>query len=208
MYFVHPPVILRNIYKDLIWNVRISEKSIYMTFDDGPEKEVTPFILDILKDYNASATFFCLGKKAIKEPELIDKIKELGHTIGNHSFNHVRGKKISNPEFLNDVEKCNQVLKTKFFRPPYGSISRSQIQILKDYYHIVIWSVLPGDFDTKITGEKCLARSIKHTKSGSIIVFHDSLKAKDKVLFVLPRYLEYFSKLGYTFEALNEALFI
>jgi peptidoglycan/xylan/chitin deacetylase (PgdA/CDA1 family) len=207
MYLIASPKIFKLIYKDLIWSIPESEKKIYLTFDDGPEKEVTPAILEILNSFNAKATFFCVGKKALQELEIIAKMKVLGHTIGNHTFSHLRGKKTSVNSFLKDVGKCDEVFKTNFFRPPYGSITGKQIHKLKKRFHIIMWSILPGDFDKKVSKEKCLARSVKYTKQGSIIVFHDNLHSKEKVLYVLPEYLDHFSKLGYTFEALNEELF-
>lgn len=207
MYFVKTPAISKLFYQNVIFDIKGREKSIFLTFDDGPEKEVTPLVLDILQNYNARATFFCLGNKVKKHPELVAKIRSLGHSTGNHSYLHLKGSRISDPEYYSDIEKCNEVMPSKLFRPPYGNITRKQIEYLKSKYHIILWSILSGDFDLSVSKEKCLARSIKYTKSGSIIVFHDNIKSKEKLLFVLPQYLEWFSKLGYTFEALNEDMF-
>lgn len=208
MYFVKTPGIIKIFYQNVIWDIKGKGKTIYLTFDDGPDTDVTPDVLEILQKFDAKATFFCVGKKAVKHPELLEKIKEMGHSIGNHSYSHIHGNCVSDEVFYDDIEKCDMVLNSRLFRPPYGKITRTQIEKLRAKYYLILWSVLPGDFDKKVTKEKCLARSVKHTKSGSIIVFHNNLKAKEKVLHVLPEYLEHFSKIGYTFEALSKELFL
>lgn len=208
MYFVRTPGIIKLFSQNIIWEIKGKEKTIYLTFDDGPDIDVTPDVLEILQKFDAKATFFCVGKKAVKHPELIEKIRELGHTIGNHSYSHIHGNRVAVEMFYDDIEKCDMILNSRLFRPPYGKITRTQIEKLRSRYYLILWSVLTGDFDKKVTKEKCLARSVKYTKGGSIIVFHSNLKAKEKVLFVLPQYLEHFSKLGYTFEALSEQLFL
>ena len=202
MYFVKSPKIFDLLYTDLIWRMDNAEKKLYLTFDDGPDKLVTHELLDILDQFNAKATFFCVGKKAEKHPEIINQIKATGHTIGNHTFEHLKGKKVSTANFIEDVAKCNKHLNSNLFRPPYGSIKRNQINNLIEQYKIYMWTVLPGDFDAKVSKEKCLQRSIQHTTSGTIIVYHDSKKTREKVLYTVPKYIEHFQKLGYTFEAL------
>lgn len=202
MYFVKSPKIFDLLYPDLIWRMNNAEKKIYLTFDDGPDKSVTPELLDILDRFKAKATFFCVGKKAEQHPEIVQQIKASGHTIGNHTFQHLKGKKVSTADFVEDVAQCNKLLSSNLFRPPYGSINRSQIINLKKQYKIYMWTVLPGDFDAKVSKEKCLHRSLKYTTSGTIIVYHDSNKTRDKVLYTVPKYIEHFQKLGYTFEAL------
>ena len=203
MYFVKTPHIITLIYKSLIWKIPGKEKVIYLTFDDGPDKNVTPQILEILKKYNAKATFFCIGKKAEGNPEIIQQIISSGHAIGNHSYDHIKSRFAKSADFINNIEKCNTFLGSKLLRPPYGRISFKQIRSLKNKYKIILWSVMPGDFDKKVTKERCLARSLKHTKSGTIIVYHDNLIAKRKVLYVLPEYLEPFTKKGFVFKAIN-----
>ena len=202
MYFVRSSKLFDLFYPDLIWRMRSTEKKLYLTFDDGPDKTVTPELLDILDQFKAKATFFCVGKKAEKSPELIKQIKDAGHAIGNHTFNHLKGKKVSTASFLEDISSCNKLLNTNLFRPPYGSIKHNQIKQLKGHYKIYMWSVLPGDFDQKVSKEKCLHRSIKYTKNGTIIVYHDNEKTKEKVLYTIPKYIGHFQKLGYTFEVL------
>ncbi len=202
MYFVRSPKLFELLYPELIWRMSDAEKKLYLTFDDGPDKTVTPLLLDILDQFKAKATFFCVGKKVEKFPEIIKQITDAGHSVGNHTYSHLKGKNVSTESFLEDISACNNLLHTKLFRPPYGSIKHNQIKQLKDQYKIYMWSVLPGDFDQKISKEKCLHRSIKYTSDGTIIVYHDNEKTKEKVLYTIPKYIEHFQKLGYTFEAL------
>ena len=203
MYFVKTPKIVSLIYKSLIWEIPEKEKVIYLTFDDGPEKNLTPEVLKILDNYKAKATFFCVGENSIKNPEIILQIIKAGHAIGNHSYSHLKGYRTNTEEFINDIKKCSEILNTKLFRPPYGRITRNQIKKLKEDYKIIMWSVIPGDFDNKVSKELLLKRSIKYTKRGTIIVFHDNIKTKEKVLHALPRFLEYFINKGYKFERIE-----
>lgn len=202
MYFVRSPKLFELLYPELIWRMPDADKKLYLTFDDGPDKTVTPLLLDILDQFKAKATFFCVGKKVEKFPELIKQIKDAGHSVGNHTYSHLKGKNVSTESFLENISACNNLLLTRLFRPPFGSIKRNQIKQLKDQYKIYMWSVLPGDFDQNISKEKCLHRSIKYTSDGTIIVYHDNEKTKEKVLYTIPKYIEHFQKLGYTFEAL------
>jgi peptidoglycan/xylan/chitin deacetylase (PgdA/CDA1 family) len=207
MYLIKIPKIIKIFKKDLIWDMPGEEKNIYLTFDDGPEKDVTPQILDILDCYEAKATFFCTGSKADKHPEIIDKIKKNGHSIGNHSYSHLKGTKTSTLLYLADIAECAEILKTNLLRPPYGKITRQQKNSIKKQYKIIMWSVLPGDFDRRVPKEMILYRASKYTKRGTIIVFHDNIQAKEKVIYTLPRYIEHFGNLGYKFAPITEELF-
>ena len=202
MYFVKSPKMFDLLYPDLIWRIRSTEKKLYLTFDDGPDKTLTPELLTILDHFKAKATFFCVGKKIEKFPEILKQITSAGHSIGNHTYHHLKGKNVETDTFIEDVSTCDKLLQSNLFRPPFGSIKRSQIKQLKDQYKIYMWTVMPGDFDQNISKEKCLNRSIRYTKNGTIIVFHDNVKSKEKVLYTIPRYIEHFQKLGYTFETL------
>jgi len=206
MYLIKVPAIIRVFNKDLIWEIPGKEKRIFLTFDDGPAEEVTPKILEILNKYNAKATFFCTGSKADKFPKIIQEIKNQGHTIGNHSYSHLKGTKTSTVLYLADVEECAEILPSRLFRPPFGRITPQQKRELKKNFRIIMWSVLPGDFDERVTKEVCLHRSIKYTRKGSIIVFHDNMKSKENVIFTLPRYIEYFMDTGFVFEAITSEL--
>ncbi len=190
----------------LITRIRTETDSIYLTFDDGPDKQTTPEILDILKRYDAKATFFCLGKKAEAYPDLLQRIKDEGHVFGNHTYSHLRGKETNTATYLRDVRKCEAFISTSFFRPPYGSYKKEQLEELKDNYKIILWTVMPGDFDEKVSKETVLRRSVRYSEKGTIIVYHDSEKASEKVLYVLPRFLDHFSKKGFTFEPLKKEL--
>lgn len=206
MYFVKTPGIAHIFYRDLVWSIPGNEQKIYLTFDDGPDNSTTPRILDILNEHEINATFFCVGDKAKKHNKIIERIIAQRHSIGNHSYSHLKGTKVKTEDFIQDVEKCNEVIHSKLFRPPYGKLTRQQTRLLKEKYKIVMWSVLPGDFDDKVSKESCLIRSIKNTTKGTIIVFHDNLKTIDKVTYVLPKYIEHFKNLGFTFEPLEENL--
>lgn len=202
MYFIKSPRLFDIFYPQLIWRIAGTEKKIYLTFDDGPDESVTPELLNILEQYNAKATFFCVGKKVDKLPQIVKQITAAGHSIGNHTYHHLKGKNVGTKSYMEDISACDFLLNSSLFRPPYGSIKQKQIKRLKEQYKIYMWTVLPGDFDQNVSKEKCLHRSIKHTKKGTIIVYHDNEKSRDKVLFTVPKYIEHFQKLGYTFEAL------
>ncbi len=207
MYFVKTPNIVKLIYPSLIWDIKDNGENIYLTFDDGPDEDITPLVLDLLDQYNAKATFFCVGDKVTQNPELYAEIRKRGHTIGNHSFNHIKGKRTSLKNYLRNIDKANGVIDSVLFRPPYGSINNQQIRNLKEDYKIIMWSVLPGDFDKRVSKEEVLKRSIQHTKSGSIIVFHDNKKFKDKMIFALTGFLDHFKSQDYNFKAITDDLF-
>ncbi len=205
MYFVHTPYFVRKFYnKNLIWNIPTKEKKIFLTFDDGPVPGFTNEILSILNQFNAKATFFCVGENINNHKNEFEEILNNGHIVGNHSFNHLNGRKTNFEDYISNIEKSNQLYKTILFRPPYGRITSEQIKEVSKNYKIIMWTVLTGDFDKNVSKEKCLKNAIKYTKKGSIIVFHDNKKTKEKVLFALPRFLEYFIKNGFVFETLNE----
>ncbi|TCD19380.1 polysaccharide deacetylase family protein [Pedobacter psychrodurus] len=202
MYLIKSPLLLKWYYPSLLWNKSRTEKVIYLTFDDGPIPNVTDFVLKTLKVFNAKATFFCIGENIVKHPEVFERVKNDGHAIGNHTFNHLKGWKTDNETYLQNTIKCQELTQTDLFRPPYGRIKKSQISNLKSQIsnlNIVMWDVLSGDFDTKLSPEKCYQNVIKHTENGSIIVFHDSLKAFDRLSYTLPKVLAYFTDKGFTF---------
>jgi len=185
-------------YPDRVWSIDTKEKKIYLTFDDGPHPVATPFVLDELKKYNARATFFCIGKNVENNPELYARILAEGHQTGNHTQNHLNGWKTADEAYLSDVRLAARNIQSTLFRPPYGRIRSRQARRLNEY-KIVMWDVLSGDFDLTITKEACLQNVLKFTSSGSIVVFHDSGKAWDKLRYSLPLMLEHFSKKEYKF---------
>jgi len=204
MYLVKTPRIIQNLFPNFTWKVPTTEKTIYLTFDDGPNPEVTPWVLEQLAAYNAKATFFSIGEAVKKFPNVFQQVIEAGHTTGNHTYNHVSGWASDNIPFFHNTRRCARLVNSSLFRPPFGRLKPKQAQFLQRHYRIVMWDVLSGDFDQNITNEKCLANVINNAESGSIVVFHDSAKAKDKLQFVLPKVLEHFTALGYTFEQLND----
>ncbi len=178
----------------------IASSSIYITFDDGPIPEITPKVLEILKKYNAKATFFCVGDNVRKYPEVYAQLLKEGHATGNHTYSHLKGNKTDDEHYFSDIDKCGELVKSSLFRPPHGRIKLSQIKHLKHKYKLIMWTVLTGDYNQKLSKEQVLNNAIIHTKDGSIILFHDSLKASERMLYALPRMLEYFSAKGYRFE--------
>ena len=197
MYGVKTPGPLKAVFKNLVWDIPVESKTLFLTFDDGPTPEVTEFVLDTLKEYNAKATFFCLGKNIERHPDIFQKVLDGDHKIGNHTWSHKNGWKTKNKEYFEDIEAFP--LETKLFRPPYGRISLSQISVLKSQYSIIMWDVLSGDFDPKVSNDQCLANVVDNAGNGSIVVFHDSAKARDRLKFALPKVLEIYSDKGFQF---------
>lgn len=203
MYFVKTPFWLKKIFSSYSWEVRTGEKELYLTFDDGPHNIATPFVLQQLEQFDAKATFFCIGKNVILHPEIHAAILKKGHTIGNHTHNHLNGWKVNTKDYSTDVDEASKHISSRLFRPPYGRITNSQGKVLlcKDF-KVIMWDVLSGDFDKNITVEKCATNVIRNARKGSIIVFHDSEKAYNNLNYALPKVLEHFSEKGYVFKSL------
>ncbi|SFC67459.1 Peptidoglycan/xylan/chitin deacetylase, PgdA/CDA1 family [Parapedobacter composti] len=202
MYTVRSPFILRWLYPKLTWHRSRAEKRIFLTFDDGPIPDVTPFVINTLKTYQVKATFFCVGENIKKHPDLFDMLLENGHRVGNHTYNHLNGWKTPAGMYLENVAHCQQLTQTKLFRPPYGRATRAQLNRLRQDFDVVMWDVLSGDFDTKLRPEKCLQNVIRHTCNGSIVVFHDNVKAVPRLTYALPRAIEHWLNQGYRFGTL------
>jgi len=211
MYFNNMIWLLSRIYPALEWSVSTGQKKeIYLTFDDGPVPGPTDFVLEQLQEYGASATFFCVGDNVRKYPSLFHRIQAEGHRCGNHTHNHLNGWKISNSEYLANVQQCTDIFLSQglkssgkmLFRPPYGKISPAQINALQTQYRIIMWNVLTGDYDANLSPDQCLNKALTYTKSGSIVIFHDSYKAEPNMRYALPRFLRHFSELGYVFKTL------
>jgi peptidoglycan/xylan/chitin deacetylase (PgdA/CDA1 family) len=202
MDWTQPNIFMRLIYPGALWRINNKKKKLYLTFDDGPIPEVTDWVLDYLKQHKIKATFFCIGKNVKNNPEIFIRIIKEGHAVGNHTFNHENGWITSYTEYLNSISQCAEIVKTKLFRPPYGKLSFRQFLTLKKQYKIVLWDVLTYDYDSKIKPEESLKSSIQKTRSGSIIIFHDSLKAFNKMKEMLPIYVQDCLKKGYQFDRL------
>jgi peptidoglycan/xylan/chitin deacetylase (PgdA/CDA1 family) len=217
-YTVKAPWFLKKLmHPSLIWEKPTEEKILYITFDDGPHPNATPFVLDQLKQYNAKATFFCIGKNVTEQSGIYRRILDEGHKVGNHTFNHLNGWKTNNKTYIKNIFEAAKYIDSELFRPPYGRITKFQASLLTSTKHavrnmndsnfkfkIIMWSILSGDFDPKISPRRCFENVILNTKAGNIIVFHDSTKAWDKMNFALPKVLEHFSKQDYSFKALND----
>ena len=205
MYLVKSPFFLRWYYPSLIWNKARSEKAIYLTFDDGPIPDVTEFVLKTLDDHDVKATFFCIGDNISKHPQIFQQLLTNGHQVGNHTFNHLKGWKTDDKTYLENFELCQALTNSQLFRPPYGRIKKSQVREIKHRYpelEIIMWDVLSGDFDQELSPEACYQNVIKHVENGSIIVFHDSAKAFERVRYALPKALDFLKSAGYQFRTL------
>ena len=209
MRFIRMPWFLKLLMRKAEWRLPTREKAIYLTFDDGPIPEVTDFVLDQLAKFNAKATFFAVGENVQKHPDILQRILTQGHQVGNHTFNHLNGWKNESKRFLENVKKCQAALEPflpadqpHFFRAPYGKLRLSQFKSLSRQYRLIFWDLLTYDFDATFNPEACLKTSLAKTRPGSIVVFHDSLKARRNLEYVLPRYLEALQMVGYHFRAL------
>lgn len=202
MYFVTAPFFLRWYYPKITFNKSRKERKIFLTFDDGPIPEVTPRILDILAEYDIKATFFCVGDNIEKYRSIYERIRSEGHQVGNHTYNHLRGWDTEDNIYLNNIAKCQQLTGTSLFRPPYARAKKTQLKALYERYEVIFWDVLSGDFDEQISPEKCYQNVIKHVRSGSIIVFHDNIKALPRVTYALPKVISYLKRAGYDFGVL------
>jgi peptidoglycan/xylan/chitin deacetylase (PgdA/CDA1 family) len=207
-YFVKTPWWLKKIFPKRIWHINTIEKNIYLTFDDGPHPVATGFVLDELKKYNAKATFFCIGKNVIEFPEIYNRIINEGHAVGNHTQHHLNGWRTNTIQYLNDVTIASKHIKSNLFRPPYGRLRSLQAKRITDAIDdksakIVMWDVLSGDFDEKLSKEQCLNNVMDKTGRGSIIVFHDSEKAFPRLKYTLPQVLKQFTEKGYLFTPIS-----
>jgi peptidoglycan/xylan/chitin deacetylase (PgdA/CDA1 family) len=207
MYLVKTPFWLRALYPGCTWRMPSTDKVIYLSFDDGPHPEATAFVLDQLKKYDAKASFFCIGKNVLSYANIYEQIIQEGHVVGNHTYDHLNGWKTDTATYLENIKSATNLIASNLFRPPYGRIKINQLKkIAGDKtlpQQIIMWDVLSGDFDLKLTGEQCARNVIKHAQAGSIVVFHDSAKAWGRLQVALPAVLDYFSHLGYRFDVIQ-----
>jgi len=204
MYLVKTPRLIQNLFPNFTWKIPTQEKSIYLTFDDGPIPEVTPWVLEQLAAFDAKATFFCVGDNIRKNMDVFRRVIDAGHSVGNHTLNHLNGWMSENISYFHNVRHCARLVDSDLFRPPYGKLMPKQSQFLQRHYRIVMWDVLSGDFDEGVTAEQCLENVLANAGRGSIVVFHDSLKAWEKLQVVLPKVLKHFAQKGFSFEPLSE----
>lgn len=204
MYLTKTPKFIKSLFPTLTWNIESAEKVLYLTFDDGPIPEVTPWVIEVLEKYHAKATFFCVGENVKKHRKVFESLSINGHSVGNHTYHHISGWQTDNIPYFHDIRKCARLVKSELFRPPYGRLKPKQAQFLTRHYNVIMWDVLSGDFDEALSPEECYQNVIKSAKPGSIVVFHDSLKSETTLREVLPKVLDYFSAEGYVFKALSQ----
>ena len=198
------PTWLQRLYRGIVWRMNPSSKVVYLTFDDGPIPECTPQVLDVLLEHNVKATFFMVAENAQRYPEILQRVRKEGHSVGNHTYHHLRGCKTSKQAYLQDITEAKQVLQTSLFRPPHGRMTCSQKNALRQAgYKIYLWDVLTHDYNPKYTPEKMLSIVQHFTRNGSILVLHDSLKSKDRMLQALPPIIQWLQAEGYTFGTLK-----
>jgi peptidoglycan/xylan/chitin deacetylase (PgdA/CDA1 family) len=205
-YLTKTPKWIRKLFTGSIWEMPQTQNTLYLTFDDGPHPQVTSFVLDELLKYHAKATFFCIGKNVVDNPLIFKRILTEGHAVGNHTHNHLDGWKTSNAAYLQNIKEAAKHINSDLFRPPYGRITTKQHQGLSMQdkpFKVVMWTVLSGDFDLNITPEQCCKNVLKNAESGSVIVFHDSEKAFERLKYTLPAVLKYFSEKGFQFEKID-----
>ncbi len=205
-YFHKTPGWLMKWLPTMTWSISTFSRELYLTFDDGPIPEVTPYVLNILSQYQAKATFFCVGDNIRKYPEVFQEVKDSGHSFGNHTYHHLNGWSTNTEKYWEDVKACQAIMKTNgvsthYFRPPHGRIRKDQRQLIEQQYEIIMWNHLSGDFDPGLNPLRSL-KTMKSALAGSILVFHDSLKAHDNLKKLLPEVMEYFSDQGFEFKAL------
>jgi peptidoglycan/xylan/chitin deacetylase (PgdA/CDA1 family) len=188
------------LFPESVWRIQKNVKSVYLTFDDGPIPEVTPWVLDLLDKYDIKATFFCVGDNVRRNPDLFNEVKRRGHSVGNHTMNHLQGAHVTTRRYLRNVREAQELIGSNLFRPPHGLLRWSQAKVLKDHFVIVMYDLVSRDYSKKLSGEQVLDNVKRFARKGSIIVFHDSLKAEKNMKYALPRAIEWLRDNGYSFE--------
>ncbi len=203
MLIEQPPLLIRWMYPRAFWRMNKNEKAVYLTFDDGPIPEITPWVLDLLDKYHIKATFFLVGDNVRKHPEEFKMIVERGHRLGNHTFNHIQGLKYLSYNYLANVNKADELIKSNLFRPPHGWMRWAQYMVLRNRYTIVMWDLVTRDYSKRLNGPQVLNKVKKYVRNGSIITFHDSLKSEKNLKYALPRAIEWLLEQGYEFKVFD-----
>ena len=203
MFIEQPPQFIRQLYPRAYWRMNASERAVYLTFDDGPIPEVTPWVLDVLDRYKIKATFFMVGDNVRKHPEEFKMVVERGHRIGNHTYNHLKGVEQRTQHYMGNIEKADSYLATDLFRPPHGLMRPGQYRALSERYRIIMWDLVTRDYNSKLTGEQVLGKVKRYVRPGSIITFHDSLRSVDNLHYALPRAIEWLLAEGYEFKVFD-----
>lgn len=192
----NPPKIIKKIFPAFIWSFDSEKDSVFLTFDDGPTPEVTPWVLDTLDKYGAKATFFCIGKNVELYPDVYAKIIERGHAVGNHAYSHVKGWGMETGDYVRDVDIAAELIHSNLFRPPYARIGPNQARVLSERYKIIMWNILSRDYSRNVSRRQCVNNVVPHIEPGSIIVFHDSKKSSRNLWYALPRVLQAIKEKG------------
>ena len=187
------------LFPEALWRLNRRQKVVYLTFDDGPIPEVTPWVLDTLDHYGIKATFFCVGENVLRNPELFAQLRQRGHSVGNHTMSHVQSSMVTTRTYLRNVKEAEELIGSTLFRPPHGIMRWGTARLLKKHYNIVMYDLVTRDYNHKLTGEQVFANVRRYARKGSIIVFHDSLKAEANMKYALPRSIEWLNKEGYGF---------
>lgn len=203
MLIEQPPLLYRLLFPEAIWRLkRKGRRIVYLTFDDGPIPEVTPWVLDLLDSYGVKATFFLVGDNVSRNPELLEEIRRRGHSWGNHTMHHLQGMKVTSLRYMRDLTEADRLIDSPLFRPPHGLLRWSQAAAIKAHYNIIMYDLVTRDYSRKLTQEQVLDNVKRFARNGSIIVFHDSLKAEKNLRYALPRAIEWLKQQGYEFNAL------
>ena len=200
MFVEQPPLLYRMLFPECVWRIQKKKKCVYLTFDDGPIPEVTPWVLDTLDRYGVKATFFMVGDNVRRHPELLEEVLRRGHSVGNHTMNHMQGRIVTTEIYLENIEKANDLIHTNLFRPPHGLMRFSQSKAVRANYSVIMYDVVTRDYAGNIDGEGVLANVKRFARKGSIIVFHDSLKAEKNMKYALPKAIEWLLENGYELE--------
>ena len=203
MLIEQPPKLLRWLYPRALWRMDKNVKAVYLTFDDGPIPEITPWVLDLLDKYNIKATFFLVGDNVRKHPEEFKMIVERGHRVGNHTFNHISGLKYLSYNYLENTNKADELINSTLFRPPHGWMRWGQYMVLSHRYTVVMWDLVTRDYSKRLNGRQVLRNVKKYVRNGSIITFHDSIKSEKNMKYALPRAIEWLLEQGYEFKTFD-----
>ena len=202
MFIEQPPFFYRMLFPETIWRIPGDKKTVYLTFDDGPIPQVTPWVLDVLDYYEVKATFFCVGDNVAHNPNLFQVIRDRGHQVGNHTMNHVKGMSMSPEKYVRNVMNAHDLIQSRLFRPPHGHMLPGQAKLLKKDFSIIMWDVVTRDYSNKLSGEQVFGNVKRYARNGSIIVFHDSIKAERNLHYALPRTINWLRENGFLFKTL------